>query len=273
MPPPSPAAATSNAPAPPLPDYLVDTYHWAYLNRRLLPWLDRQAVVNAILWGNADQLIRAACAEFEPGQRILQAACVYGVFSPVLARRLGPGGRLEVVDVSRLQVANARRKLRGLPQARVRRADLVRPLGTTHDGVLAFFLLHEVPPGQRRAIVDNLLAAVEPGGKAVFVDYHRPARWHPLGPLMHLVFRLFEPYAPSLLDQAIHELSPRAEAFTWSRRTCFGGLYQVVVARHRGTKANQDGGERSNGHSPESTNAPSVHPAAAPAARLPACVR
>lgn len=230
----SPDPATETAPsAPLLPDYLQRTYRWAYLDRRTLPWLDRHLVVNAILWGNAGRLMRAACAEFSPGQRVLQAACVYGRFSPMLARRVGPQGTLDVVDVAELQLANARRKLAGFPQAGVRRADLCQPLHTHYDGVCAFFLLHEVPAHQRRLIVDNLLAAVGPGGKAVFVDYHRPRRWHPLRPVMHWVFRLLEPYAPSLLATPIASLSPQAAEFDWHATTLFGGLYQHVVAVRR----------------------------------------
>lgn len=224
-----PATETA-AGIPRLPDYLLRTYRWAYLDRRTLPWLDRHPVVNAILWGNAGRLMRTACAEFSPGQRVLQAACVYGRFSPLLARRLGPQGALDVVDVAELQLANARRKLAGFPQASVRRADLCQPLNMRYDGVCAFFLLHEVPVRERRLIVDNLLAAVAPGGKAVFVDYHRPHAWHPLRPVMHGVFRLLEPYAASLLATPIESLSPRAAAFDWQKTLLFGGLYQHVVA-------------------------------------------
>jgi SAM-dependent methyltransferase len=232
----SPDPAAETAPRTPLiPDYLQRTYRWAYLDRRTLPWLDRHLVVNAILWGNAGRLMRAACAEFSAGQRVLQAACVYGRFSPMLARRVGPEGALEVVDVAELQLANARRKLAAFPQAQVRRADLCHPLDSEYDGVCAFFLLHEVPTHQRRLIVDNLLAAVAPGGKAVFVDYHRPRRWHPLRPVMHGVFRLLEPYAPSLLATPIPSLSPRAAGFDWESTTLFGGLYQHVVATRRTT--------------------------------------
>jgi SAM-dependent methyltransferase len=214
----------------PLPDYLHRTYAWAYLNRRTLPWLDRGPVVSAILWGNARRLMQGAVAEFGTGQAVLQAACVYGDFSARLARQVGRSGRLEVVDVAPLQVANARRKLAPLPQARARVGDLTHPLARTYDGVCCFFLLHEVPEHLRRRVVDNLLAAVAPGGKAVFVDYHRPAPWHPLGPIMDIVFRHLEPYAPSLLDAPIAALSPRSGDFAWHRRTLFGGLYQHVVA-------------------------------------------
>ena len=225
--------ASSTAPrmadAHPLPDYLRRTYAWAYLDARTLPWLDRPPVVSAILWGNAGVLMRAAVGEFEPGQSVLQAACVYGDFSRMLARRVGANGRLEVVDVAPIQVSNARDKLAALPQAMTRVGDLTQPLSRQYQGVCCFFLLHEVPPGQRRMIVDNLLAAVMPGGKVVFVDYHRPVPWHPLAPIMSLIFRALEPYAPSLLDTPIESMSPRAAEFQWTRRTRFGGLYQHVV--------------------------------------------
>ena len=220
-----------------IPLYLSRTYTWAYLSRRTLPWLDRPLVVSAILWGNAGRLMRAAVAHFAPGQKVLQAACVYGDFSRMLAERVGPRGRLEVVDVAPIQLANARRKLAGLPQVRLRRADLAEPgargADGASDGVCCFFLLHEVPASQRARIVDNLLGAVRPGGKVVFVDYLRARRWHPLRPVMAQVFRWLEPYAPSLLGVEIASLTPRAGQFEWQKSTSFGGLYQQVVAVRR----------------------------------------
>lgn len=213
-----------------IPEYLNSTYTWAYLNQRTLPWLDRSLVVSVILWGNAGRLMKAAIAEFPTGQRVLQAACVYGGFSPMLARQVGPEGALDVVDVAPIQIANVRRKFATLPHANAYQANLTQPLHKTYEGVCCFFLLHEVPENQRSQIVDNLLAAVEPGGKALFVDYHRPHRWHPLRPVMNLIFRWLEPYAPSLLDVPIESLSARSADFTWKRHSVFGGLYQHVVA-------------------------------------------
>jgi hypothetical protein len=51
---------------------------------------------------------------------VLQPACVYGDLSPDIAAYLGPQGRLDVSDVSPLQVENCRRKLRAFPNATVR---------------------------------------------------------------------------------------------------------------------------------------------------------
>jgi SAM-dependent methyltransferase len=220
-----------------VPDYLQRTYRWAYLDPRNLRLLDRPLVVSAILWGNADRLMRAAVAQFEPGQRVLQAACVYGAFSALLAARLGERGELLVVDAAPIQIANLRRKLGDLHWLRTRCADLASGAPglppASRDGVACFFLLHEVPSDARRRIVDNLLAQVRVGGKVVFTDYHRPARWHPLRPVMALVFRGFEPYARSLLDEDIRNLSPRGADFEWTHETRFGGLYQQVVATRR----------------------------------------
>lgn len=217
-----------------IPDYLARTYRWAYLDPRNLKWLDRPVVVSAILWGNARRLMRAAVAEFAPAQKVLQAACVYGDFSAMLARRIGPEGDLLVLDAAQLQVDNLHRKLAAHPQARARCADLAAAeLGVAPDsldGVACFFLLHEVPAAARRRVVDNLLALVRVGGKVVFTDYHRPARWHPLRPVMALVFRWLEPYAASLQGEDIAQLSPRAARFRWHTTTRFGGLYQQVVA-------------------------------------------
>ena len=218
-------------PAHGLPDYLQRTYRWAYLDRRMLYWLDRPAVVSAILWGNAGRLMDAAASCFDGGQHVLQAAAVYGDFSLRLARRLGQHGRLEVLDAAPLQVANLRRKLRGHGNVRARVHDLRRPLTRRYDGVCCFFLLHEVPAEMRRCIVDNLLAAVEPGGSVVFVDYHRPHAGHPLRWPMQWVFNRFEPFAASLLGQDVTTLAGQRSDFEWRRTLFFGGMYQLVVAR------------------------------------------
>lgn len=216
--------------APELPDYLVRTYWWAYLTPTSLAVLDNPVVLTAILWGNLPRLVRAACDEFEPGQRVLQAASAYGNLSPGLATQVGSTGRLEVIDIAPLQVAHVQRKLQDFPQARARVADAASPGGGVYDGVCCFFLLHEIPDPEKRAVVDALLAAVEPGGKVVFLDYHRVRPWHPLRVPMGFVFRWLEPFAYGLIDHEIPSFASARDEFSWSKKTFFGGLYQKVVA-------------------------------------------
>jgi ubiquinone/menaquinone biosynthesis C-methylase UbiE len=226
-------AAPARIEPPAVPDYLREVYSWAYLNPRAIVVFDHTPVVNAILWGNFHRLKREALNEIAPGQRVLQAACVYGDLSPTLARHIGEAGRLDVIDVAPIQVRNCRRKLRGFRHASVRLADAVRPGGDLYDVVCCFFLLHEVPSTYKRKVVNALLAHVAPGGKAVFVDYHRPHWAHPLRAITSFVFATLEPFARELWDHEIASYAEAPEKFAWRTQTYFGSLFQKTVAERR----------------------------------------
>lgn len=216
-----------------VPAYLSETYGWAYLNPFNACLLDRDWVVRAILLGNSGHLARALLSQITPGQRVLQAAHVYGNLIPRMARKVGPAGRLDVIDVAPLQVTRCRRKLRGLPQARVRLADVARPGGGLYDVVSSYFLLHELPSAHKRVTVDALLASVAPGGRAVFVDYHCPDPGHLLRWLLVRIFAWLEPYAAEMWELPISDFAFRSGEFEWESRLLFGGLYQVTVATRR----------------------------------------
>lgn len=215
----------------PIPEYLKQVYGWAYLNPLSVRLLDRPWIVNAILWGNNRRLQRALFAELEPGWRVLQTACVYGDLSHRMAQRLGPAGRLQIIDVAPVQVENCRRRLHSCPRASVHLADAAAPGGGEYDAVVCFFLLHELPDAYKRAVVDASLNRIGPGGKVVFVDYHRPVRWHPLKWITALVFAWLEPFAESLWRHRIEDYAAKAGGYDWRTETCFGGLFQKTVAR------------------------------------------
>jgi ubiquinone/menaquinone biosynthesis C-methylase UbiE len=218
-------------PAIPIPDYLRDVYSWAYLTPWLTRILDRQVVVQTILWGNAQRLIDDVLAAVKPGERIFQPAAVYGSFSRQLAGQIGREGRLEVRDIAPLQVALTRQKLKGLAQVHVACGNAVNPEQREFDAVACFFLLHEVPDDVKVQIVQAMLRLVRPGGRAIFVDYHRPHRWHPLKPVMQRVFAWLEPFALTMWSRQIEDLAGmNATAFRWSKRTRFLELYQTVIA-------------------------------------------
>lgn len=238
MPPMSKMQATTTAELSDLPAsvpaYLKETYSWAYLNPHAVAIFDHPWVVSVILLGNHRRLQRALLDELEPGLNVLQAACVYGDLSENLARLLGPRGRLDVIDVAELQVANCKRKLRRFSHARVCVADAASPREATYDAVSCFFLLHEMPDEYKCAVVNALLGSVRPGGKVVFVDYHKPYFVNPFKVLMSLVFDTLEPYAKSLWHNKITTFASAPERFEWRKETYFGGLFQKVVARRDG---------------------------------------
>lgn len=215
-----------------LPSYMEEVYDWAYVNPRNVEFLDRPIIVDLLLFGNARRLMASALAEVEPGQGAFMAAHVYGDFVNRLADRVGPTGRLEVIDVTPIQVAHCRGKIGALPQVTVRQADAATHVGAPVDMALSFFLLHEIPDGKKRAVVDNLLSKVAPGGRAVFIDYHGPRRWQPIRYVLSLVNDCLEPFAKAMWSHEIRDFASDPDAFTWEKRTFFGGVYQKVVA-HR----------------------------------------
>ena len=122
-----------------IPDYLRDVYTWAYLTPLATKIFDRQFVVQAILWGNAQRLINDVLAEVTAGDQVFQPAAVYGTFSRQVAQRIGPLGQLDVRDIAPIQVALTRRKLDGLPQAHVAWADAATPMPGHTTWLPAFF--------------------------------------------------------------------------------------------------------------------------------------
>jgi ubiquinone/menaquinone biosynthesis C-methylase UbiE len=223
--PPAPVAV-----APCIPDYLQETYYWAYINPRNVKLLDRELVVRTILWQQHLRLQRLAFAEIEPGQSVLQSACVYGSFSVNLAGHIGRDGSLDIVDVAEVQVRNARRKLEAFPQASVHHGNVLHLDSKPFDAVCCYFLLHELPDTYKREAVNVLLDKVAPGGKLVFVDYHKPRWWHPLKLITSLVFDTLEPFAKGLWRNEIRAFADEPEKYNWRKETCFGELFQKVVA-------------------------------------------
>ena len=224
------SAPSSRPAAPSIPGYMIETYNWAYVDPRNVALLDRNIVVDTILWTNRVKLMNASHCEFRAGQKVLQAAHVYGTFTPELAKVVGPDGRLDVIDVVPVQVEHGRRKLAPYPQARIWLGDAATPPEESYDAVSCYFLLHEMPDDYKLNVVNALLERVEPGGKVVWIDYHKPSNWFPLKAFMYFIFHWLEPYAFGVLDKEIRDYARNADRFGWRKETYFGGLYQKVVA-------------------------------------------
>lgn len=216
-----------------VPLYLSETYWWAYVHPRAVSFFERQWLVNLILWGNFGRLRDAALAALgaKLAGRTLQVACVYGDLTQRLARRLGPGGSLDVVDVLPVQLDNLARKLpSGSPVALLHGDSAALDLpAASYDRALLFFLLHEQPETVRVKTLAEAVRVVKPGGEVVIVDYHRPNRWNPLRLPMAGVLRALEPFALDLWRHEIMEWLPDSVApGNVHKQTSFGGLYQML---------------------------------------------
>jgi ubiquinone/menaquinone biosynthesis C-methylase UbiE len=219
---------------PPVPRYLEQVYWWAYVHPHAVHVFERDWLVNAILFGNYGRLRDEALADLGDAVsgQTLQVACAYGNLTARLQQRLTPDARLDVVDILSIQLQNLARKLPADSRLRMIRGDstALACADASYDQVLLFFLLHEQPAYARSATLAEAMRVVRPGGKVIVVDYHRPSRWHPMRPLMRLVFRKLEPYAIDLWQREIAEfIPPDVQPAALHKRTYFGGLYQKLV--------------------------------------------
>ncbi len=225
---------TDVAASVPLPAYLQQIYWWAYLHPAAVRIFERQWLVNLILWGNFARLRDLALDEIGhsiPGD-VLQVACVYGNFTERLVQRLEPTGRLDVVDVAQVQLENLKEKLKGAPRIGLHHQDStdLHFADASYDCVVLFFLLHEQPEDVRALTIAQALRVVKPGGKVVFVDYHRPSWINPFRYIMTLILKTLEPFAMDLWRKEITEWLPdRGLSLKVRKETFFGGLYQKVV--------------------------------------------
>jgi ubiquinone/menaquinone biosynthesis C-methylase UbiE len=218
----------------PIPEYLQQTYWWAYLHPMGVRLFERQWLVNLILWGNFTRLRDAALQEMGSviDGKVLQVACVYGDFTEHLVKRLGPDGFLDVVDVAPIQLSNLESKLKDMSNIALHRQDSSRMLfeDASRDCVVVFFLLHEQPESVRRQTIAEALRITKPGGKTIFVDYHRPDLTNPFRYIMVPILTTLEPFAMDMWRQEMTDWLPSAVIPKQiDKKTFFGGLYQKVV--------------------------------------------
>ncbi|WP_018606847.1 rhodoquinone biosynthesis methyltransferase RquA [Uliginosibacterium gangwonense] len=213
-----------------LPSYMSEVYDWAYVDPQKVDWLDRNIVVKTLLFGNDQRLMRRYLERIRPGTRVWQVAHVYGDLVSKVAQRVGAKGSFHLTDITPAQIAHAQRKIGHLPWARVIRHDAshFQNDGKPYDLVCSFFLLHEVPEEWKQAVVNNMLAQVVPDGEVIFVDYHKPAWWQPIGYILRVVNHLLEPFAKALWEREISSYADNADQYNWDKRCIFGGVYQIV---------------------------------------------
>jgi ubiquinone/menaquinone biosynthesis C-methylase UbiE len=221
-----------------VPAYMSEVYDWAYVNPAKVGWLDRNIVVKTLLFGNDQRLMRAYLALIKPGMRVWQIAHVYGDLVIRAAQRVGAAGSFHLTDITPVQIEHGQRKIGHLPWVRVIRHDAAHFEGEGHayDLICSFFLLHEVPEEWKHAIVDNMLSQIPDSGEAVFVDYHRPAWWQPVGYILRVVNHFLEPFAKSLWEREISSYASQASMFEWEKECLFGGVYQIVRVRRRASQ-------------------------------------
>lgn len=99
------------------------------------------------------------------------------------------------------------------------------------DHSLSFLLLHEVPDDTKYKVINRIMMSVPVGGKAIFIEYHKPAWYSPWRYMMPIVYWLLEPLAFPVWHHQITELGDPnlVKKFKWKKELRFMGLYQKLV--------------------------------------------
>lgn len=217
-----------------IPVYLKETYSWAYIHPKAVKFFERQWLVNLILFGNFARLRNTVLDEIGDtvDGNMLQVACVYGDFSTKLAQRLTPKAHLDIVDIVPIQLSNTYKKIKQYDNVTLCHQNstaLNFPDGS-YDNVVVFFLLHEQPVEVRKQTLREALRVTKPGGKLIFVDYHRPSYFNPFRYFIYPILHFLEPFALDMWKQEIISWLPKEQHPTEIKKeTYFGGLYQKVV--------------------------------------------
>jgi len=107
-----------------------------------------------------------------PGSRVADIGCGMGYFTVELARRVGPAGEVQAVDMQPEQLRVAARRCRRAGVAdRVRFIEAAATslkLAGPVDFVLAFWMVHEVR--DRAGVFDQLRAVTEPGARVLVAE-------------------------------------------------------------------------------------------------------
>lgn len=98
-----------------VPDYMEKIYTWCYVKPKNVKMLDRQAVVQTILFGYFQPLANMVCSELKPGQKLLQCGSTYGKLIATVSKKLGPEGTYNCCDIMPIQVASCNRKMSKYP--------------------------------------------------------------------------------------------------------------------------------------------------------------
>ncbi len=109
----------------------------------------------------------------QPGMTVLDIGCGGGFFSALLAKWVGPEGRVIAVDLQRemLEITRAYLTKRGVMERVTLHQCSAESLGLegiTADLALAMYVVHEVP--DRANLLGELFEALKAGGKLALVE-------------------------------------------------------------------------------------------------------
>ena len=217
------------------PAYMDVIYEGMYDNDDICKRLDSKFSCQKRFLFQYKKLVNAVTSELIFGQSVSQFGITFGSQIDDTAIAIGEKGVYYIIDINAQAIKRAEDKYGKLyKNLRFINSDAayIKPQAI-RDVVICFMLLSDVPQTRRQKIINNALQMLKPGGKAIFIDWHRPKFWHPLGWIVKMYNRLHRPFVEDFCSVSIKNsvslTENNFEEFTWRQKLYFGGMFQKVV--------------------------------------------
>ncbi|HET6319079.1 MAG TPA: methyltransferase domain-containing protein, partial [Chloroflexota bacterium] len=196
-------------------------------------------IISAILLFQYHRLVSMIVAGLRAsdlrGKTVLITSCAFGNVIPRVADAAFASGARQVlvVDLIENELVHARTKLARYGdkvQYRIGDATAMPLADASIDANVMFFLLHELPHGDKAKALAEATRLMAPGGQLYLGEFHEPKPWL-LKALSWTYFKVFEPLGLALWGR--QDPVDRLHATGWWRaatETCFFGNFQVVTA-------------------------------------------
>ncbi len=184
-----------------------------------------EALANVFFFGRRRATFQALidAAGVQPGQRVLDVGCGTGYFARLLARTVGPEGRVVGIDPSPAMIGYARRKARRASncQFQVGTVEALEFSAEDFDVVVSSLVMHHLPEDLQVPALQAMRRVLRPGGTLLVAEAQNPrhglgwrllARVHSYDRMARMV-----PHLEPLAVQAGFDQIRSGEAAPWLR--------------------------------------------------------
>jgi len=171
-------------------------------------------------------------ASVKEGEQVLDLCCGTGTLTSLVAGKVGDGGSVTGVDLSRDMIGRAKKKVKNLPVSfKQASADNLPFQEGTLDKAFISYGMHEMPDDIRLKAMKELYRVLKPGGSLFIVDYNLPN-----SPLPRLAIGMFlrtfeEKVAYKMARDGVLTVQLKEAGFKIAdRKLPLSGMFQIICA-------------------------------------------
>lgn len=212
-----------------VPPYMNILFNKLYSNKVLSGICDDERIVKLSNLGLKKKIMADLLRDIAKNAHVLQIGLTFGDELERIYQKVRKQGKIDVFDISDLQIERAKEKY-ARKNIEVINYNAAMSWDEKYDVVICYNILHELPLKTRQKVMDNVLDSLATGGKAVFIDYAKPAWWQIIRFPLFVFNRLYRPFAESLWQQPVENFCSKKDEFRWQHTYYGGKLWQKTIA-------------------------------------------